>query len=83
MAGALVRKAGTQSSSGAARAWAASLQQQEGTLLGDQAKDSGFAHGGVRFSSSLAVSGSHRPVKKGTGGRSSVRCREFLDFSFS
>jgi hypothetical protein len=29
--------------------------------------------GGTRFSSSLAVSGSHRPVKRGTGGRSSVR----------
>ena len=70
MAGALVRKAGSQSASGGARAWAAALQQQEGHLLGDHGD---VGSGGVRYSSSLAVSGSHRPVKRGTGGRSSVR----------
>ncbi|KAG0627697.1 hypothetical protein M758_2G221500 [Ceratodon purpureus] len=69
MAGALVRKAGSQSASGGARAWAAALQQQEGHLLGDHGD---VGSGGVRYSSSLAVSGSHRPVKRGTGGRSSV-----------
>ncbi|KAG0596301.1 hypothetical protein M758_UG241300 [Ceratodon purpureus] len=72
MAGALVRKAGSQSASGGARAWAAAFQEQESLLLGDHGDLRFEKSGGVRYSSSLAVSGSHRPVKRGTGGRSSV-----------
>jgi NADH dehydrogenase (ubiquinone) 1 alpha subcomplex subunit 9 len=67
MAGVVVRKAGSQAG---VRAWAAALQQ-ESRFLADQG-DVGSG-GAVRHSSSLAVSGSHRPAKRGTGGRSSVR----------
>lgn len=45
MAGVLVRKAGTQSVSGRARAWAAALQQ-EGQFFGYQG-DLGFGDGAV------------------------------------